>query len=218
MKTTYWDLSERERAALTDEGLERYAAFELMEKGVLAVEPLSLEPEPSRPAPGATIYKVSRRHGYETFDAAFSTVEAAQAFIALKPLRMQHDYSLDVDHFGSAGELKVEAVEAYDDASLGTVKQALSKAKEIADANRRREQEHGDALKKQSSALEGLYADYNACREKAARVAKLEKTRAEYRAMAGDHKVAETFLAKAFTSEQIAEAEEWDAPKPVAAE
>src|SRR5579859_586132 len=83
---TYWDLSEKERAALSREDVERYIDAELMMKGVLKVTPLMLEPLPSAPEPTTTYYQVSTGSVY-TLDPLFRTAADAEAFLAMRPCR-----------------------------------------------------------------------------------------------------------------------------------
>ena len=91
MMTTYWDLSERERAELSREDVERYVDAELMLKGVLRVKPPVLAAEPEVPQPTKRFFSVTVRGQYNSRDhvgVVFETLEqAADAISAYLPHR-----------------------------------------------------------------------------------------------------------------------------------
>lgn len=91
---SYWDLSARERLALTTEQLSLYATREAAIQGVLRPQEPVLIPEVESPGiafPTPTHYfKVTgakKNSSYSTYDfkAAFSTIDDAKAFVAMSP-------------------------------------------------------------------------------------------------------------------------------------
>jgi hypothetical protein len=209
MHTTYWELSEQERAALTREDVSRYLDAELMTKGVLKVSAPAYQAEPTIPAPTATVFEAVHETGYGGPSVAFSSVEAAQAFVALGPLSVDHDYKADVDSVSPYRSLVVRTRSVYSRDQVAARAVDMSRLKEVRDDNERRRVEYEASVKAQDRALDGLWADWHACRAKAERIAKLEATRAEYRKLAGDAETAEIFLGKVFGDAARAEAAEW---------
>jgi len=208
---TYWDLSEKERAALSRDEVAQYLDAELMMSGVLKVAPLTEQPEPAIPEPSATWYRV-KHSGYRELSIAFPTVEAAQAFIAAG--------GAEVETVWMGGSGSASYVSPLHDPSVAAVKIMTSTEKDLASgelkeagavraANEKAREEHRKALAAQEAALSGLWEDWQNCREKAARMNRVAATLVEYTRIADDEDTAIKFLSKAFTTETLCEAEEW---------
>lgn len=206
MLKTYWNLEEKERAALTREEVEKFLDAELMTKGVLKVLALRLDPEPEIVEPAATTY-------YQVGSVAFSTAKAAEDFIKLAPISIDTKYigggwrtsvSVASPIVGSPTELRVVSPSEYADR-----RNDLEKRETIRVSNEKAREEHAKASKAQDSVLSGVWEDWARCREVDAGHRRVVSTFREYVAVAGDELTAAKFLAKAFTVAQIAEAAKW---------
>lgn len=218
---TYWDLSERERAAMTSEDVQRYVDAELMLKGVLKVKPLELEPVPVVPDPDAKAFVVrfGSKYGRQRVDAAFATLEAAQAFVALRPVRVDSDYleGESVEYIAKISDPEIAEVPLFTEERKNAVKADLKKAAAIKASNARRQEEYAKAIREQDDALKGLWEDWARCREEEAKLRDVANTFADYKQTAGDDELAARFLAKVYPPELITEAaERFGFPAPAA--
>ncbi len=207
---TYWDLTEKERAALEVTDVDRYIDAELMLKGVLKVPPLVLVDLPKLPPPDHVIHRV--RIAYRTEVAAFESNEKALEFIrTFSPLIVESHYvegqSISVASKVTDHEILTERV--YSAALYAEISGDLKRASAIKTTNDRKVTAYTAAMKLQEEALKGLWSDWVDCREKAQRVAKVQATAAEYRAIAGTEEVALQFLSKVFDADSLREAAEW---------
>lgn len=207
----YWDLSKKQRAALTREQVEAFADVELMERGVLKVPPLALEPVPDAPKPTTTVFLV-KQGGYHTVEVAFETPEAAQAFVELKPLIRSTEWcgSAHVARTSPLGEHAVFAEQVYSDAEWKAHKAAIEQAARARGANENAERERDEALRKQQAELGDMFKDWSACREAERDHRRVVETFRDYERIAdGDRYVAARFLRKVFTIDQIRDAATW---------
>lgn len=209
---TYWDLSDQERAVLTSEDVQRYLDAELMLKGVLKVKPLVLDPVPSVPEPStrAFVVRFGGRYGRQDAGVAFSTLEAAKAFIELKPMSLGSDYleSTSVGYTVEVSDPEVAELPIFTEEAKNIVKAELKKAAAIKASNDRRREEHEKAVREQEKALEGLWEDWARCREEDAKLRAVADTFADYKRTAGDDGIASSFLAKVYPATLIKEAAE----------
>ncbi len=207
---TYWDLSEQERADLAADDVQRYVDAELMLKGVLKVIPLALEPVPKVPEPTtkAFVVRFAGKYGRADSGVAFATLEAAQAFVALRPLTLGSEYldSTSVQYTVAVGDAEIAEVPIFTEEAKNAVRNELKKAAAIAATNSKRTEEYGNAVREQEKALSGLWEDWTRCREENARLRAVADTFADYTRTAGDEATASKFLAKVYPAEIIAEA------------
>lgn len=216
---SYWDLSEKERANLTREGVEKYIAFELMRAGVLQPAELVLVEEPETPEAEGEVFVA--QCGYQHSEIAFASPDDARRSIngALGQLKTEKvgDWRHGVkvskvvpfDLEANAGDL-VRRVPIYSDERLAAVKEQLDKAAEAKSENGRRKEAHSKEAAKVDEALKGMWADWHECRAKAAEMKRVHETLAKYVEMAkGDEEIARGFLIKAFDADIVEEAEGW---------
>lgn len=218
---TYWDLSDQERAVLTSEDVQRYLDAELMLKGVLKVKPLMLDQVPSVPEPStrAFVVRFGGRYGRTDAGVAFATLEAAKAFIALKPMSLGNDYleSTSVGYTVEVSDPEIAELPIFTEEAKNIVKAELKKAAAIKASNDRRREEHEKAVREQEKALEGLWEDWARCREEDAKLRAVADTFQDYKRTAGDDSVAAAFLAKVYPATLITEAaERFGFPVPIA--
>lgn len=207
---TYWDLSEKARASLSRNDVERYTDAHLMLRGVLRVRPLELEPEPELPEPTEKCYRL-KIGPYDDLGIAFRTPEDAEQFLDLCPLRIEARWvgTSPIDSAFPLKEVQITAAKLHGKGSLDGHGDAIKRLYAVRAENDRRQNEHAAATMAQESALAGLWEDWHACRNKAAELRRVVETLREYTITAGDPAMAARFLGKVFPEEQIREALEW---------
>lgn len=220
MATNYWDLSERERSALTADDVEKFAAFELMQKGVLRSKPLELVPVPEMPEPEVTVYVIEA--GYHTAEIAFPDAEtasraAAMASGAIGTVWIGSDHESSFEPRKDVAGVKPKKV--FSQRQLTECRAVIEKSKAAKAENERRTAEHGKRVKAESEALKGMWEDWHHCVALARQMAEVISVFEEYKTTAGgDAVVASRFLTKVFTQTQIKAAAEWcgvEIPEPV---
>jgi hypothetical protein len=222
---TYWDLSEKDRAALSREDVERYQDFELMQKGVLkAPEQPELVPVPARPVPtqAYALAAEGRYAGLERgtlcfFDAAPAKAAMSGAFV------MSSDYELGHKALVARPAVAVQEVLVYTEDQATKFRSILMEIKAAEERNARAVERHKEVVRKQEDALKGLWDDWHSCRERNGELQSIVDTFQRYKDLAGDPDVAAKFLREAFSRDEIAEAATWfgihiPGVEPIAAE
>lgn len=224
---TYWDLSDKERAQLAGDDVEKFLDAELMTKGVLKVTAPQFDPEPAVPElPKQTYYRV-RFVGQTDTGVVFSDRASADTFAGLAA------FSVDRTYIGGGWSQSVEHVQALHDPEISECqlashddfrahKASIDRAAAVREANRKKRDEFEKTSKEQAKVLEGLWDDWHRCRELDTRMRRTVETFEDYKRVAGgDAAVAARFLLKVFSREQIAEAAAWcgvEIPVPSVAE
>lgn len=227
---TYWDLIEKERAALSADDVDRFVAAELMRLGVLQVGPLVSEPEPVVFEPAKkTFYQIEVKAAYarDRLPLLFHSIEDAKAVLKLDPWlakeeRLNDDYSqrCEVGRLLGSFALDPQIVmsEMLDEHDFAKARADIEKRSAIRAANAKREEEWVKEKSKEDDALKGMWADWQRCRDLDSAHRRVSTTLDSYIATAGgDREVAFRFLRKAFTDPQIVGAAEWcgfTAPSP----
>lgn len=213
----YWDLTEKARAELTREQVEEFTRYELMERGVLAVAPLELEPEPEVELPPTRVYyRPSRRDGkfvYNEWDICFETREQVEQFLRLKPIQ------IGVHWFGNgqsmlsaepgSKELSFQVVHLANEDDVTQAAHKLALLAATRERNEKRRQVHERDTRLQQEALTRLWANWDLCREKRAKLQRVIDTWREYQELAGDPVKARLFLGKVFSGAEVEDAAEW---------
>ena len=210
----YWDLSERERADLSEEMVRSFINVELMEKGVMRVDPPVLHRIEPVDLPRSTYYFVKFRteaDGYDrSLDVAFRSVEEAEKFLALKPLHQASDWQTDTASVDIITSAAIEPKAVVERQVVLNAHLTLKANKEKREANTRAESDWKLAQKAVDEASRGVWSDWHECQEKRARMVRLMRTKAEYELMTnGDAALARSFLLKVTTEELLTEASQW---------
>jgi len=187
MLTTYWDLSENERAALTREEVERFIDAELMTKGVLKVPALVVEPEPEVTLEKRTVYRV-RSSRFSKTEFAFDTQAKAEAVLAMRPMVIDTEWmeGRNVEFVKPLAEDSgVELDSVATQASVIEQKSALKRQQAVKAENARRIEEHEKATKAIEGVLAGLWEDWYGCQATRDRHARVIRTLDEYTVTAG---------------------------------
>jgi hypothetical protein len=202
----YWDHTEAERAALTGEQVEKLLAYELMEQGVLQVEPLKLEEESEVALPTRRVFMLREGDGsYGTLlNLGFATIEQAEACRdAIQFIREQQGWQ--GPHFTrpvKALQVVSEDLPTADAVTAARVPLEERSRREQANAAARRTFEEDS--KKVANATASVWSDWHEQREAEARRQKIRDTLASYREMTeGNEAMARAFLAKAFPDDDI---------------
>lgn len=207
---TYWDLSEKERAELSSEDVERFAAAELMLKGVLASKPLELVNVPAIPEPDVELFIVDGNShlGYKTHAEAEQVAAQATEISTRYLVREWSGPSVQfADH--DFARRQVKAVRVYSSSQIDACRAQLEKALSAKEENARRKAAHETSMKAEREALAGMWADWHECGGKSGEMRRVTDVFAEYVRTAGDAVIAARFLLRVFTAEQIREAAEW---------
>lgn len=204
----YWDYSEKERAAMTEEQVEVLLGYELMEKGVLKVDLPVVHDMLPVDMPKRRIFSLAEidQHGTtKPIGVSFETIAQAEACLTFNPLKRVDEWN--TEHHVASCNMTIIA-EMLPDAA------AVIAAKATTDDNRRRKAENDEAqrryeqeLKKVNDATSGVWSDWHDCRRKADEAKKIRDTFDEYKRMTGgNEELARAFLAKAFEANEIEEA------------
>lgn len=205
---TYWDLTEKERAQLSTEEVERFVDAELMLKGVLKVKPLQLTPVPEMPKADLNLYVLS--HSYRTTDIGFENeAHAGDALNDGVYIEQVYVGGQSVNVVRKFEDAAMKRVQCYSAERFAEARASIEKAAAAKSANERAEREYDAAVAKQDEALKGLWEDWHDCQSKHAELAEVVSTFRDYEKTAGDATTAAKFLAKVFDASKIAEAAEW---------
>jgi hypothetical protein len=129
MKTSsYWELSEQERGALTESEVEQYTDYELMRAGVVRVSPPDAPAKPDVPEPDEVLYRIEAP-GHGSLDLAWRTPEAAEGALrgaAYLTRKYFGNYETSV-HIVEDSEAKVVGVKAYSKTSYDAYRADLER-------------------------------------------------------------------------------------------
>lgn len=206
----YWQLSERERAALTEEQVKTYEAYELMAAGVVRTASPG-EFTHKRPDVGKRNVFVINTKGYNSLDVAFPTMEDAHAFVTSRAMCLSHEYdgnesTLAVRPLDGA---KIEIREVCVGEDIDRCKSEWDRYRAAKRAHEDLATKHEKAQREEANAVHGLWKDWEECGRKALVHKRVVDTWEEYRKIAGDDATAAKFLAKAYSTEAVEDAAEW---------
>lgn len=202
---TYWDLSEKERAALTDEQFKKYCQIELMEAGcaVLPDKPLDLILPPMEP--------LKTKVWFEVGGLLFGSMEDANTVIGMRPYEKEWVSGLGYDKHKAVPVTSIPKQIVCVDAE-----EASLRAAEL-EERRAKEQEHSKQVSEWNklnqevkSTLEAIHDDRLTIREKMYRYESIVSSLREYQELAGgDMEIARNFLKKRYEEDEIDAAVEW---------
>lgn len=208
---TYWDLSNAERAELSEEDVRQFIRVHLMENGILEAPAIDLLSEEVPIMPKTTVFGVSKPGEFgrnDSLDIAFADAETAQRFINLQPMNLSHDYQADsVEYMKVLSGLLIEPTDVLSETAYLEFKAELEKVKANKEHNKatRRDVEKASHAIRETS--EGLWQDWHSCLEHAAKLMQVCDTYLEYLELAeGNETAARAFLAKAYDEELCQEA------------
>jgi hypothetical protein len=202
----YWDYAESERAKLSAEQVEKLLAYELMEQGVLQVEPLKLEEIQPVTLPTRRVFVLNEAQQYSgttSLDIGFETIEQAEA--ARDAIRFVRESPWNgTPHVRPVRALTITSEELPDEAAVTAAKAILDENTRRGNANATAKREHEEACKKVADATSGIWSDWHDCQRAEARRQKIRDTLADYTRMTdGNETLARAFLVKAFPPDEI---------------
>ena len=210
----YWDLTEKQRSELIGDQVRAFLDVELMEKGVAKVASPVIQEVEEIVLTTAEYFEIHRKGDYsdQATGLVFSTAESAASFIKLAPLWKESKWEYGSEkYFAQPGrELGMKTIDLSSEVDVSNAAVALKRNKAAEDANRKSRDAYASAIKAVEDATKGVWDDWNECREKATRCAKVKATREEYMNLCDyNATTAEAFLGKVFDAEQIGEANDW---------
>lgn len=203
---TYWDLSEKERACLTDEQFKKFTQIELMEAGcaVLPDKPEELNLPPMEPLKMSVWYEVGG-------ELLFSSMEDALTVMNLKPFKKSWVSALGYNQHKAeqvTDAPKTTTCVDAEEVSRRNVELTERKAKET--QYDRQLSEWKKANGEVKSTLESINEDWYAVKEKDRLYKNIVNSLHEYTDLAGgDVEIAKNFLKKRFSEDEIEAAIEW---------
>lgn len=208
---TYWDMSEKARAALTRDEVAAFVDFELMVAGVLKPKPLALVEIAELGLPTRSFYKIVADYPNPAPDVLFNSEADARAFIAMKPSQIHRDYQLGNIEFAQplSDDPRIEVVSIAMKADAALARARLNERKAAENENEKRQREFDEQTRAANDASKGLWEDWRECQSKGVQMRRVAEVFADYVKTAGSPQVAAKFLSKAFPITTIDEAQEW---------
>ena len=214
---TYWDLTEQERANLTDDEMKYYGDIELMKAGLVRPVPPKLEDVGTVDVNTTEFYCLAYEGDYghqNTLDLLFDTVEQANAFIALKPKKIKHDWQSGLDFAEDIAQPSIKPTKIADTRELNRVQDTAKAIKDAKGRNEKATAEYQKLANETSKALKDIDDDHWRCHDLEREYQHILDTKAEFlRLSKGDEAIAMQFLLNKYRQEDIDAAEAWFHPK-----
>ena len=200
---TYWDYSEKERSEMKREEVEALLDVELMTKGVKKIDAPILKPIKK--------VEVATEIWFEVDGVFFKTAELAQQFLVLDPRKSTYEYGCGYDyHYACEIELKIKQTTLYSRQELLNLSTVLKENKAAKEYNESASSVYEKQEKEVNRVLSGVWEDWYQCQEKAEKHKRVFTTAAEYLKLTNeDQDLADAFLKKVFSEEEIREANTW---------
>jgi hypothetical protein len=213
----YWDFTEKERSELTYEQVESLLTVELMEKGVVKVPPLELEPEEKPVLEKTTYYLI--KCGYAGSPLVFATAADAEKAMTLAIGKKDCGISYHDDYsVFKPDQMTIEPVQLLQQHQIADVRSAVEKYEAAKKTNEQRRKDHAASMQAAQDAVEGVWDDWNAHRATARGFARVLEVFDDYtRTCEGDKATARKFLEKVYTPADIDKAIAWCRPEELIA-
>lgn len=199
---SYWDLSDKERANLTEEEIKNFFPYELMAAGVVPPkEPILKEIKQLDIVPEKQFYKVQFNYRIILFD----NMDDARKFAEMNSYDEDSDYKTgDKFKFATLHQNKtINVSNIYSIEQIEKYRTQLEYNKEAKESN----EKALEAYKKESQAAEnavtGIWRDYFKIQNEVQRAKHILETYTSYIRIADNENVAFKFLEKAFSKEEI---------------
>ena len=212
---TYWDYTPKERAALTRDEVEKFLDGELMTKGVLKVDEPRLDKVPEFVTPKGTAYHTVDWAGESSYSSReqseflFATAADAEAFIAMRPMRLKDDWQSKLKHAQSLADGHIVPVSILSEAEHQSIQSAAASAQSVKQANERKRTDYARDSETMRKVIDDIWSDWSKRLDEQASHKKVLATFDEYVTIAGNEATAMTFLRKALDDSEIKDAFEW---------
>lgn len=203
----YWDYTEAERAAMTEQRVDELLSVELMAQGVVRPEPPKLETVERIELAKVLMYGIAY-DGFRKLDVLFGSADDAAAFLALRPQIKGHDYQSDIHH-AQQFVGTIESIEIFSEADAIARKRELVRNKERERANEKAQEEYNKASAIVTKTCERIWNDWREQRETLSAMTRVRQVFLQYVDTAGDEHIAMKFLRKAYADEKIRASQEW---------
>ena len=205
----FWELSDAEKAELTEEQVREYCRVELMSQGVLEAKAPELLDE-TNPETAKTIVYVPHRDdrtwGTE-LPIAFRTIAEAEQFADMRPFYLDHDYSANAFCAKQLVDIKIERKEVLSEEELLRARVELEKVTANKKANAKAQEEFKKATKVAAEVTDGVWDDWHRARRHARELVKIAGTFDEYLVLCDGNAVPATrFLLKTYEAADVREA------------
>lgn len=205
----YWDLSDKERSELTREQVEALMTVELMEKGVLKVEPPAVVPVEEMQEPSLQLFCV--KAGYRDPGCGYLTAERA-AEAARDAVAIDYDYigGTHYNKLGKSNDVEIVPLKIYKPDELALNRAKIERNNAAKAANIKAESDYKSACKAVEDACAGVWEDWFKKCETGNRYERIVRVYKEYLTTCnGDEQIAFKFLRKAYLDPEITQAFEW---------
>lgn len=203
--TPFYDLSEDQRAVLTQDQFDTACRTFCMEEGVLKPTPPVLLDESMPEVPTVTRFVIKHQGDYtsDRLSVAFSTAEDAAAFLKLRPSVWSNNWETKIDHEKPLTNASIEPIKLATEQTALEVMETAKRSHKNKEANAKARQEYEKDLRAYESATDTLRADWAAAKDRAHRLLRIRERFAEYVDLAGDESVARKFLEKVYPAPDI---------------
>lgn len=204
----YFELTDIERANLTDEQLDEYTKIALMEEGIVEVRK-PIEPERSgSPAKGETYYMPVLKVVYDReSDFVFETHEEAEQFLSLRPIYYSKNYQTNRGVVETPSDVSVKTVQCFEKGLASDLDSKDSVFNALYTQYKTELAAYEDYLEKRNAVSVKINDDRSELLRKKYRSERLIEVWNDYvETCKGDQDMALTFLLKAYTESEIKEA------------
>ena len=183
---------------MTEEQMSPLLDIELMEKGILKPQPPQLKTIKS--------IELQSKIYYEIGGLIFDNMEDAQKVANLNPLQSDYDYNGAGYNYKYPKNVSkdISNIKLYDRQEVVNLQSILKQNKEAEEYNSKATDEYNNAIKNSREATEGIWKDWQGCKNKAHAYQTIINTREEYLRMTGGNPtVTKNFLLKAFDKNEL---------------
>ena len=208
----YWDLSEKERAELSDADMSAYEKIELMERGLVVPPEPEYEDVVEVVIPTYKVYKLTYNSRYNGLPILFKELETAEEAAAALRGGMTHeaDYNTGKSFVKAIEEISITTETVCEESDINKSRSALAEAKAAKSRNDIKRREYQDAVSKLSEALTEMRNDRYECQSLLQQLKAIKDVWEDYvETCGGDRSVAYKFLRKAYDLEDIEQMREW---------
>ena len=205
---SYFELTDIERANLTDEQLNEYTKIALMEEGIVEVKKPD-EPQPtSDPAKGETYYMPVLKVGYDRdADFVFETHEEAEQFLSLNPIYYSKNYQTNRGVVEIPSNISVKMVQCFEKGAASDLDSRDAVFNTLYAQYKTELAAYEDYLEKRNAISVKINDDRSELLRKKYRSERLIEVWNDYvETCKGDQDMALTFLLKAYPESEIKEA------------
>ena len=210
----YWDLTNKQRAALTADDIEHLLDVELMRQGLVRPKKPELETVTEVAPETEQFYGVAYPGKYSSDDqlgVVFDNEIDALQVASMTMYRTERDYRKgDIKYAAKAVTGKVVPLRLPGEVAVTQLQVELEQASDTKKKNEALLSEYNKATKAVDDALKSLLTDWRECQEMARQMAQVRATCDRYLQLCdGDNDLAAKFLAEAYDEETLTQATEW---------